>query len=199
VTDHELVERARQGDGSAFGELVARHHRAALRAAMAALGSSEEADDAVQDGWIAARAKLPGFRGEACFRTWLLAIVWNKARDRRRGSVRWMKRWVSFDQDEREGDAPTQGRHAGESGRIAHDGHVASPEQALLAGELQATITRLVRALPSKWKDPLLLVGSGEYTYEEVAAMLHQPVGTVKWRVAEARRRLNEKLARLGF
>ena len=64
---------------------------------MAALGSLDEADDAVQEGWISARARLHTFRGEACFRTWLLAIVWNKARDRRRGVVRTLKRLVAFD------------------------------------------------------------------------------------------------------
>ena len=47
--------------------------------------------------------------------------------------------------------------------------------------------------------DALLLVGSGDYTYEEAAAMLGEPVGTVKWRVSDARRQLRVKLARRGF
>src|SRR5687768_17726831 len=84
VTDLELVERARRGDPDAFGVLVERHHRAALRAAVAALGAVADADDAVQDAWIAARGRLADFRGDAAFRTWLLAIVWRKAADRRR-------------------------------------------------------------------------------------------------------------------
>src|SRR5688572_15359940 len=97
VTDLELVERAREGDSDAFGVLVERHHRAALRAAVAALGRLEEADDAVQEAWIAARDRLGGFRAEAAFRTWLLAIVWHKAADRRRGVTRWLARLVSLD------------------------------------------------------------------------------------------------------
>jgi RNA polymerase sigma-70 factor (ECF subfamily) len=56
-----------------------------------------------------------------------------------------------------------------------------------------------VAALPARLRDPLLLVGSGDYTYDEVAEMLGQPVGTVKWRVSDARRQLRTRLAHLGF
>jgi RNA polymerase sigma-70 factor, ECF subfamily len=196
VTDLDLVERAKSGDSSAFGELVDRHHRAALRAAMAALGSPHDADDAVQDAWIAARARLGDFRGDACFRTWLLAIVWNKALDRRRSVVRWLSRIVSPAAGENGGEHDVDGLAAA---RGAASDRRPSPEASALAGELRRTIQRLVAALPNRLRDPLLLVGSGDYTYDDVAAMLGQPVGTIKWRVSEARRQLREKLTRLGF
>ena len=190
VTDLELVERAQRGDSDAFGVLVERHHRAALRAAVAALGAVDEADDAVQEAWIAARDRLAGFRGDAAFRTWLLAIVWHKATDRRRGVGRWVRRLISMDAgEETPGAVPS----------LAFTAAGPSPERAALAGEQQRTIARLVRALPAKLRDPLVLVGSGDYSYDDVAAMLATPVGTVKWRVAEARRQLRVKLTRLGF
>ena len=190
VTDLELVERAQRGDSDAFGVLVERHHRAALRAAVAALGAVDEADDAVQEAWIAARDRLAGFRGDAAFRTWLLAIVWHKATDRRRGVGRWVRRLVSMDAgEETPGAVPSLAFAAGGP----------SPERAALDGEQQRTIARLVRALPPKLRDPLVLVGSGDYSYDDVAAMLATPVGTVKWRVSEARRQLRVKLTRLGF
>ena len=192
VTDLELVERARKGDPDAFGVLVERHHRAALRAAVAALGAADDADDAVQDAWIAARARLADFRGEAQFRTWLLAIVWHKAADRRRGLARWVRRLVSL-----EGGA---GSDAGPAPALAIVAAATpSPERAALGDEQRRTIARLVRALPPKLRDPLLLVGSGDYSYDEVAAMLAVPAGTVKWRVSEARKQLRVKLTRLGF
>jgi len=191
VTDLELVERAQRGDSDAFGVLVERHHRAALRAAVAALGAVDEADDAVQEAWIAARDRLAGFRGDAAFRTWLLAIVWHKATDRRRGVGRWVRRLISMDA----GDAtPGAGLPS-----VAFTAAGPSPERAALDGEQQRTIARLVRALPPKLRDPLVLVGSGDYSYDDVAAMLATPVGTVKWRVSEARRQLRVKLTRLGF
>jgi len=197
VTDHELVEMATGGDAAAFGELVVRHHRAALRAAMAALGSAHDADDAVQDAWIAARRRLQTFRGHASFRTWLLTIVWNKALDHRRGLVRWVKRTVTLEEsfsDAGPGVAVETSRLTLVEGALA-----TSPEAALLGHELQRSIRRLVRALPGKLRDPLLLIGTGEYSYDEVAVMLGQPVGTVKWRVSEARRQIKMKLERLGF
>ena len=190
VTDLELVERAQRGDSDAFGVLVERHHRAALRAAVAALGAADDADDAVQEAWIAARDRLAGFRGDAAFRTWLLAIVWHKATDRRRGVGRWVRRLISMDsREETPGAVPSLAFTAGGP----------SPERAALDGERQRTIARLVRALPPKLRDPLVLVGSGDYSYDDVAAMLATPVGTVKWRVSEARRQLRVKLTRLGF
>jgi RNA polymerase sigma-70 factor (ECF subfamily) len=74
-----------------------------------------------------------------------------------------------------------------------------SPERRVLYVELSGQIARLVRTLSAKLRDPLLLIGSGDYSYEEVAAMLRIPVGTVKWRVSEARRQLRAKLERLGY
>src|SRR6185436_13485465 len=97
VTDHELVERARHGEAEAFEALVTRHHQAAPRAAIAALGSADDADDVAQEAWISAHARLQDFQGASSFRTWLLAIVWNKALDRRRQVGRWLRRMVSLD------------------------------------------------------------------------------------------------------
>jgi RNA polymerase sigma-70 factor (ECF subfamily) len=193
VTDLELVERAREGDSDAFGVLVERHHRAALRAAVAALGRADEADDAVQEAWIAARDRLDGFRGEAAFRTWLLAIVWHKAADRRRGVTRWLARLVSLDG----GTAPAVGDTAPLLAFV--DSGTTTPERRALDGEQQRTVAGLVKTLPPKLRDPLLLIGSGDYSYDEVASMLAIPVGTVKWRVSDARRQLRVKLTRLGF
>src|SRR5690349_4559463 len=143
VTDLELVEHAREGDSDAFGVLVERHHRAALRAAVAALGAPDDADDAVQEAWIAARARLADFRGEAAFRTWLLAIVWHKATDRRRGVGRWIRRLVSLD-----AGGPDAEPVGAPLAIVA--AATPSPERAALDGEQQRTIARLVRALPPK-------------------------------------------------
>src|SRR5262245_39509906 len=63
VTDADLVARAREGDDAAFGELVRRHHAAVYRAALAALGSPADAEDAAQDALLSAYRRLSGFRG----------------------------------------------------------------------------------------------------------------------------------------
>ena len=91
MTDEELVARAQGGMPDAWAELVHRHHGAVFRAAHAALVSSADADDAAQEAWIAAWKALGEFRGHSSFRTWLLAIAWRKALDRRRGVAGWMR------------------------------------------------------------------------------------------------------------
>jgi len=92
-----LVRRAQTGDEEAFAALVNRHRRAVYRAVYAALGSADEADDVAQEAFVAAFQSLGGFRGDAAFRTWLVAIAWRKALDRRRSVARWLRRTVSRD------------------------------------------------------------------------------------------------------
>lgn len=204
VNDHELVERARLGEAAAFEALVSRHHQAARRAAIAALGSADDADDVAQEAWIAVHARLTDFQGASSFRTWLLAIVWNKALDRRRQVGRWLRRMVSLDTPwpSSEGGATADAAlniSTAAGAAIGLSVERPSPERRVLNEELSGQIARLVRTLSAKLRDPLLLIGSGDYSYEEVAAMLGIPVGTVKWRVSEARRQLRAKLERLGY
>ena len=190
-TDLELVRLAQAGDVEAFGELVERNRRAVFRAALAAVGSPAEADDVAQEAFITAYRKLASFRGESQFRTWLLSITWRKAIDRRTSLTRWLKLTVTPPRDE-----------AGEDMFDSME-RVPSPlrsqEDILTEQELHRNVTRLIKTLPRKLRDALLLAGSGDYTYEQIASMLHTPVGTVKWRVAEARRVLKRKLSALGY
>jgi RNA polymerase sigma-70 factor (ECF subfamily) len=187
-TDLELVRRAQAGDAGAFEELVTRNRRAVFRAALAALGSAAEADDVAQEAFVAAYQKLDSFRGEAAFRTWLLSIAWRKALDRHKSLRRWFRLTVT--------------PRAGEEGEEIVERMPSSertPEQALAQDELQRQLRRLIATLPTTLRHTLLLAGSGEYSYEQVAAMLNVPVGTVKWRVSEAKRVLKKKLEALGY
>ena len=186
--DLALVRRAQTGDEQAFNQLIDRNRRAVYRAAFAALGSADDADDVAQETFVAVFQKLQGFRGEASFRTWLLSIAWRKALDRRRSVSRWMR--LTNRQDRREADGPALIEQIPAPAR--------TQEESMAAGDLQRTVKQLIGALPRKLRDAILLSGSGEYTYEQIGAMLGVPVGTVKWRVSEARRVLKQKLAALG-
>jgi RNA polymerase sigma-70 factor (ECF subfamily) len=185
VTDGALVERACAGDTEAFGELVDRHREAVFRAALAALRDPAEADDVVQDAFLVAYRKLRSFRGESSFRTWMLSIAWRTALRRRRGWRRWLDRVVPDRSGASDAHAPADGGP--------------SPEAAAVQAELAGHVERLVGALPSRLRDPLLLLATGDHGYEEMSALLGVPVGTLKWRVSEARRRLRESLSRLGY
>jgi RNA polymerase sigma-70 factor, ECF subfamily len=190
-TDLELVRLAQAGDVDAFGELVERNRRAVFRAALAALGSPAEADDVAQEAFVTAYRKLGSFRGESQFRTWLLSITWRKAIDRRTSLSRWLKMTVAVPRDEA-GDEMFDSME-----RVPSP--LRSQEDILAEEELHRHVKRLIRTLPRKLRDALLLAGTGEQTYEQIAAMLGIPVGTVKWRVAEARRVLKRKLSAMGY
>lgn len=185
MTDADLVTRARQGDPAAFGELVDRHRLAVYRAALAALGSHAEAEDAAQDAFLAAYRRLASFRGEASFKTWLLTIAWHQAINRRRSVMRIWRRVVE----------PTP-----ESSPL--DDVVAlgpTPEEAIADNQLRRSIHEAIRRLSPKLRDALLLAQSGEHSYEEIGAMLKVPTGTVKWRVFEARKVIRKQLRERGY
>jgi RNA polymerase sigma-70 factor (ECF subfamily) len=181
VTDEELVLLARQGDPDAFDQLVARHQAAVFRAALAALRVREDAEEVAQDAFVRAWKALDRFRGDSSFRTWILRIVWNRAISRRRGLAGWLRRSTPLD-DVAEPAAAAGGQDAG-----VHN------------AQLHAHGVGAIQALSPKLRDALLLAHSGDYQYDEIARILDVPLGTVKWRISEARRKVRRKLVALGY
>jgi RNA polymerase sigma factor (sigma-70 family) len=184
VSDAEIVERARAGDVDAFSALVERHRAAVYRAALAALGSPADAEDVAQEAFVTAFRKLATFRGDSSFKTWMLSVAWREALDRRRSLKARLRRFVASSEDGAGPEPAAAGR---------------DPEAALLDAELAHRVGGLVRRLPAKLRDPLLLLASGDHGYQEISTLLDVPVGTLKWRVSEARRLLRERLERLGY
>ena len=188
MSDDDLVARARQGDPAAFGELVDRHRSAVYRAALAALGSHAEAEDAAQEAFLVAYRRLNGFRGEASFKTWLLTIAWHQAINRRRSMTRILKQIVQPKPDE-DPDSTLEQFPAREL----------SPEDAAARNQLHRAIRAAIRSLTPKLRDALLLAQSGDYSYGEIGVMLSVPVGTIKWRVSEARKLVKLRLRERGY
>ena len=177
-----LVSAARAGDREAFGALVSIHERIVVRTALAALGSREDAEDAAQEAFVTAWRKLDGFRGDSTFKTWLLTITWRKALDRRRSRrLWWSRQGASWDEP-----APLEDFAGAEP----------SPEHLTLARDLADRARLEIARLSPKLRDALLLAVTGEHRYEEIATLLGIPTGTVKWRVAEARKQLTARLER---
>ncbi len=177
-----LVAAAREGDREAFGALVSIHERIVVRTAVAALGSREDAEDAAQDAFVMAWRKLSGFRGDSTFKTWLLTITWRKALDRRRTRrLWWSRQGAGWDQP-----APLEDFAGAEP----------SPEHITLARDLADRARGEIARLSPKLRDALLLAVTGEHRYDEIAVLLGIPIGTVKWRVTEARKQLNARLER---
>jgi len=183
-----LVAASRVGDRAAFNELVSIYHRTVFRTAMAALGRREDAEDATQDAFVLAWRKVPQFRGDSSFKTWILTIVWRQALDRRRLRSRWWQRM-----------SPGRVDDSGETDDL--DRLVSlepDPERQSVARHRVRQVQSAMDRLSPKLRDTLLLVASGDHGYAEIAAMLRVPVGTVKWRVAEARRLIQEDLQGFG-
>src|SRR6185436_14249492 len=171
------------GDRAAFGLLIEDHLAAARRLALAAVGQPTDADEAVQDASVAAWTRLHALQDPNVFRAWFMRIVWRKALDRRRSLRSWFDRFGATAPD----DQPIE--------FVAAE---PSPDAQLMSRELATAIGQVVRALPKKLRDPFLLAASGDHRYEEIALLLGIPVGTVKWRISEARRVIRMKLERLG-
>jgi RNA polymerase sigma-70 factor, ECF subfamily len=177
---HGWLAGARAGDQAAFGCLVDLYQRVAVRTAFVALGRMEDAEDVAQEAFLVAWRKLDGFRGDSTFRTWLLTIVWRRALDRRRSRMLWWRRTtVQSDAGPFE-DVPAL---------------AASPERSVVARDAVQRARLEISKLSPTLRDTLLLAATGEHTYEEIASVLGTPLGTIKWRVAEARRKLAERLA----
>jgi RNA polymerase sigma factor (sigma-70 family) len=173
-----LIGRARTGDVAAYETLVRRYQDVALRTAYL-VAPEADAADAVQDAFLKAYAALSGFRDGAPLRPWLLRIVANEARNRRRSA------------DRRAGLA-LRAAAATERDEVA-----VSPESEVLAGEARGQLHRALGALRDEEREVIgarYLLGFSE---AETAEALDIRAGTVKSRTARALARLRTALAEL--
>jgi RNA polymerase sigma factor (sigma-70 family) len=176
LEDTELVERAKRGDLGAYEELVYRYQGIAFRTAYVVTGSAADAEEAAQDGFVKAHRALGRFRTGAPFRPWLLEIVGNEARNRRRSAGR-RERLVLRVAAE------------GPSG-----GAAPSPEATLVASEQRR---QLLAAINELREEDRLVIGCRyflELSEEETAGTLGWPRGTVKSRLSRALGRLRERM-----
>lgn len=174
-TESQLVERARAGDGAAWAELVRDHEEIAFRTAYLITRNAADAEDAAAEALVKAFYALRRFRPGAPLRPWLLQIVANEARNRRRSAGR--------------RDALALRAAAAEA---SSGGAAPSPEGAVLAAEARAALLAAIESLPDDQRLVVQLRGLLELSEEETAAALAIPRGTVKSRYARALDRLRE-------
>ena len=178
MEEAKLAELARSGDTAAYERLVRMHQAVAFRAAYLVTGDGPEAEDATQEAFIKAYRALGRFRPGAPFRPWLLAIVTNEARNRRRSA----------------------GRRAKLSLQVAAEGQAltppVSPEAAVVAAERREELLTSVGELSEGER----LVISYRYflglSEEETATTLGCARGTVKSRASRAIARLRKAMTR---
>ena len=172
LEESELVERARRGDERAYQEIVRAYQGIAFRTAYLVARNAADAEDAAQEAFVKAYRALGRFRRGAPFRPWLLQIVANEARNRRRSAGR--------------RDALVLRAAASEpSGEAAP-----SPEAALLATEQREELLAAIETLPQDQRDTIACRYFLDLSEEETAQVLGVRPGTVKSRTARALERL---------
>lgn len=178
-----LVRRARDGDPDAYGELVTMHQAAAFRVAYLLLGSAADAEDAAQEGFVRAYLALGRFRDGEPFRPWLLEVVGNEARNRRRARGRregMLARAVTAFRGGTTGSGP--------------EAATVPPERLALAGETRAEVREALATLDEGERLVVVCRYLLELSEAETAAALRIPAGTVKSRLHRGLRRLRDRL-----
>ena len=180
LEDVELVERAQDGDVAAYGALVERYQEVAFRTAWLITRSSADAEDAAQDAFVKAFYALAKFRRGEAFRPWILRIVSNEARNRRRSTGRRERLALRAERERGPGDAAP------------------SPEAASLAREDRERLLAALERLPDRDRLVIAYRYLLELSEAETAQALGVRPGTVKSRLSRALRRLRAEMEEPG-
>ena len=167
-TDDALMRHAQAGDADAFAELYDRYCGLAYRVARLFSRDAGQAEDAVQEGFLAIWRSRSSYReGVAGFQAWAMRIVRNRAIDSgRRAAAR-----------------PRLQTAGDDGGRPWPDTASLSTQDAMVAeGERDAMLSSL-RLLPEAQSEVILLAFYGELSHSEIASRLGLPAGTVKGRM----------------
>ena len=181
-----LLRRAIAGDQSALEMLFARNNRALYQTALRLLGNPEDAEDALQEGMLAAYRNLRHFEGRSQFSTWLTRIVINAALMRRRSRRTHLA--VSLDDTDREEQVPAVER-------FPDDGP--SPEEIYAGYELSERLHENLEGLSPVLRRAFELRAIAGLTADEAAKALGVSRNTLKARLWRARHQLAARLS--GF
>ena len=176
LEDPELVELAKGGDVRAYGELVDRYREISFRTAYLIARNSADAEDATQDAFVKAYYALDRFRTADPFRPWILRIVSNEARNRRRSAGRRERLALRVIERRGPGDAAP------------------SPDAAAIAQETRRTLLAALETLPERDRQVIACRYLLELSETETATTLGVRPGTVKSRLSRALTRLRREL-----
>jgi len=182
-SDQALIDRSLAGEPEAFGELVRRYQDRLFGTLTHLLGSVHDAADVAQDAFVLAYRNLPRFRGNSAFYSWLFRIAYNSAIDHRRKHRR---KTQSLDgHRDMTGDEPIDRRSASD------------PAASLQSEERSRQVREALDDLADDYRNALILKEIEGLPYEEIAAIMACPVGTVRSRIHRARLELRDKLTRM--
>ena len=181
--DQRLVERVQAGDPLAFDALAAKYQRKLNRLLSRYIRDHAEVEDVAQETFLKAYRALPSFRGESAFYTWLYRIGINTAKNYLAAKGRRAPTTTEVDADEAE---------TFEEAGLLHD--INTPERILQSKQIGQTINRAMQSLPEELRNAIMLREIEGLSYEEIAAEMGCPIGTVRSRIFRAREAVAEKL-----
>jgi RNA polymerase sigma-70 factor (ECF subfamily) len=181
-TDQELVRRVQKGDKRAFDLLVRRYQHKIHGLVSRFIRSPDEIDDVVQESFIKAYRALPRFRGDSAFYTWVYRIAINTAKNH---LVARSRRPPDVDVEVSDAEFIESADHLRDS---------ESPESALARDQLERTIDDAIRALPEDLRSAVTLREFDGLSYEQIAAIMECPVGTVRSRIFRAREAIDKRI-----
>ena len=188
--DAELVLLAQKGDAQAFSILVNRHQRQLYRLALRMTQSEADAQEILQEAFLNAWQKLPLFRGESQFSSWLYRIAANSALMR----LRRKRRAPDAVSDQPQELAQPSFTSDGQYEKPPHSDWSQRADEKLLSNELGEHINAAVRTLPDDYRTVFLLKDVDGLSNEEIADALELTVPAVKSRLHRARLALREQL-----
>ncbi|MBI4537050.1 MAG: sigma-70 family RNA polymerase sigma factor [candidate division NC10 bacterium] len=192
--DLELVQRLQAGDVSALDVLMHRHSDRAYRIAFGITRNSADAEEVVQDVFLALYQKSASFEGRAALSTWLYRVATNAALMKRRGR----RQEVEVSLEARLPTFREDGHRAGDMSFLTADWSQ-NPEADLLSQETRSILTRAIEGLPDAYRAVLLMRDVEGLSNEEVAEAMGESVAAIKSRLHRARMVLREELThRLG-
>jgi len=184
--DRPLVERAQRGDPQAFEMLVVKYQRRIERLVTRMLRDPMAIEDVAQETFIRAWRALPQFRGDSAFYTWLYRIAINTAKktlaDRKRDPTVSESTLVSTE----DGEEPSRLENELSDGE--------TPDAVLASKEIAAAVNAAIDALSEDLRQAIVLREIEGLSYEEIAAVMNCPIGTVRSRIFRAREAIAVRL-----
>ncbi|MBP3320017.1 MAG: sigma-70 family RNA polymerase sigma factor [Ruminiclostridium sp.] len=181
MDERRLLQKAQEGDRKAFEALVALHSRRVYNLALGYTGRHHDAEEIAQTVFVKVWKALPQFRGASAFSTWLYRLTLNACTDHYRREKK------------RRGDLSLDDPDLSPIRDAAP-----SPEEIVIQWEEEAILRKALAELPEQHRVILILREMDGLDYQEIAQVLEIQVGTVKSRLARARRALREKLLAEG-
>ena len=191
IADGDLLQRLGDGDTGALKALMERHSGKAYRLAFGITRNSGDAEEVVQDVFLAILRKHATFEGRSALGSWIYRITANLALNKRRGK----RAEVEVSLEEHLPSFEPDGHRAGDRAMLLADWSQA-PDHVLASAEAQRTLQRAIDALPPVYRAVLVMRDVEEVSNEDTAEALGETVAAVKSRLHRARMALREQLTR---